>query len=273
MLQAAVAAGWAHTVGYQLGRRDEARAVLLRALDRLEDPAARRRVAGALLDEGLASPDEIAAHVVDDPGAPAGAFGAAVDALLKGRFDVLFRRVDLALEHEATWGAEFTTLSVLLRVVRVVGLVLSGRATEAASRAQASYEETSTAEYPRGAWCFVRGLVATVRGLPETAIEALGEADGALRAADAGLLMPTHAYLAMACAATASGIPAAVEALEAAQRDAQTLGRLFSPEVRRAAGWHRGRPGRPPRGARALRRRGRRGAGTRFAGARSPRAS
>jgi DNA-binding CsgD family transcriptional regulator len=238
-LRAEVAFQWSSTLVNLLDQRDEARAMLQRTLVRLSEPGPRQRVIGTLLSDGLATVADVAADVNEDELSPGTAFGLAFDAMLRGRSAEAIERIDAALAIESAWMAELRTLSVPLRIVRVLALTTAGRPVEAETYLAGLYDDAVQmhADYPRGAWCLARGMVAAFRGTMPDAIDALLEADAALRTMDPNLLRPTYAYLAMAHAATRSQAAAADEVLATAQQHSRVLDHAFGSEVERAVGW------------------------------------
>jgi DNA-binding CsgD family transcriptional regulator len=237
-LRAQVAFGWSNTLTQLLDRRDEARAMLLRTLERLTEPAARQRVLGTLLSDGLASVDEIAPQLDDelDPGA---SFGVALDSLLRGHTGDALDRVEAALTTESAWAADLSVMSLLLRLVKIWALAVAGQPIDAEVLVASLYRDAlqSGADYPRGAWCLAGGMVTGLRGAFGDARRSLLEASAALEHLDPNLLRAVYAHLAMACSATPGRLAEAEHALDLAEHASRVLDRVFGPEVERAGAW------------------------------------
>ena len=131
----------------------------------------------------------------------------------------LDRAVVIATEHLATapqWTEEFPTIELYFQLTRSWALILSGELGDAQVHAELGYATAleENAEFPRGTWSFVRGVIDVARGRPHSATRALQEATSAFEIADRGFLRPSCTFLAMAaalegCAAAGERAPCA----------------------------------------------------------------
>jgi len=117
-------------------------------------------------------------------------------------------------------------------------LVLAGRVSEADALVEMGHEASLTAhaEVARGAWCFLRGVLAVFRGRPHVAVATLRESDLLLGRFDYGLRRGILIWQGMAEALRGEAA-AAERALDDAQRTNRSRARLYDADWARARAW------------------------------------
>ena len=174
LIRAKIGAAQAETLNFHFDRRDDARAVLQRASESVHDPGARQVLDDALAFFGAAGPS--AATSEPDEAAvtsPQGVLAATLRWTASGELERAVRAVDNVIASARMWTEEFPTTALLLHMTRTWARLLCGDISDAESEAELEYAAAVAArtDYPRLAWCLVRGLVAVMRvGLaaPET---------------------------------------------------------------------------------------------------------
>jgi DNA-binding CsgD family transcriptional regulator len=244
---AELAAAIAGVHAWRLDEPEEARWVLHETAERLGDPIAvdllasheallaslgapTATVAIAIAEGELARPDlsvgsrlraqlSAAAGWVD-----AGAIDRAVDASQEA--------LGVAMREELSGLALYHAMTL------AQALILAGRVTEADALVEVGHEGalTSHADVARGAWCFLRGVLAVFRGRPEVAVAALRESDLLLGRFDYGLRRGVLIWLGMAEALRGEAA-AAERALDDAQRTNRSRARLYDADWARGRAW------------------------------------
>jgi ATP/maltotriose-dependent transcriptional regulator MalT len=117
-------------------------------------------------------------------------------------------------------------------------LVLSGRLSDADALVEIGHEASLTAhaEVARGAWCFLRGVLAVFRGRPHVAVARLRESDLLLGRFDYGLRRGILIWQGMA-EALRGDAAAAERALDDAQHTNRSRARLYDADWARARAW------------------------------------
>ena len=223
-LRAAIAADEAGVLSHQLGRLADAERVLSETLEQVRDPGAR-----AVLEGGRAAIVVSSGHGMHgEPDAvtsvvPTAALAALIESATAGRLE---RAVAIAAEHLATapqWTEEFPTIELYFHLARSWALILSGELGDAQVHAEVGYATAleENAEFPRGTWSFVRGVIHVARGRPHSATRALQEAASAFEIADRGFLRPSCTFLAMAAALEGDAAAGEQTSARRARRQAQ----------------------------------------------------
>ena len=238
-LRAAIATDEAGVLSHQLGRLADAERVLSETLEQVRDPGARAVLEGGRAaivvssGQGMHGEADAVATVV-----PTAALAAVIENATAGHLE---RAVAIAEEHLATapqWTEEFPTIELYFQLTRSWALILSGELGDAQVHAEVGYATAleENAEFPRGTWSFVRGVIDVARGRPESATRALQEATSAFEIADRGFLRPSCTFLAMAAAL--EGDAAAGERHLRAAHDAKpSYDGLFGIDLARAGAW------------------------------------
>jgi ATP/maltotriose-dependent transcriptional regulator MalT len=243
-----LATGIADTLAWGLGRADEARRVLAEAADRLaDDPAAQVELVS--MEALLASLDapttgqavEIADRLLARPHLPA-------PARLRGQLAAAMAWVDagdidraVATGQAAVGEAlrlEIPGLALYHAMSLAQAYLLGGRLAEAEALVEGGHELalSAHADIARGAWCFLRGGLAVLRGRPERAAALLRESDLLLGRFDYGLRRGVMIWLAMA-ESLRGDAAAADRALAAAERSTRSRERLYDADAARAQAW------------------------------------
>jgi DNA-binding CsgD family transcriptional regulator/tetratricopeptide (TPR) repeat protein len=245
--QAEVAAAIAGVVAWRRDRPDEARRVLRKTAERLSDPVALDMLTSheALL-ASLGAPTSTAAIAIaqDELARPDLSVGSRLRAQLSAAAGwVDAGQIDRAIEatQEALGVAireELSGLALYHAMSLAQGLVLAGRIPEADALVEMGHEAalTSHADVARGAWCFLRGVLAVFRGRPHVAVATLRESDLLLGRFDYGLRRGVLIWLGMAEALRGEAA-AAEQALEDAQRTNRSRARLYDADWARARAW------------------------------------
>jgi DNA-binding CsgD family transcriptional regulator len=244
---ALLAAAIAGVLAWGLGRPEDARRVLREMASRLRDPAALDLVASheALL-ASLEAPTTskaiaIAERELGRPSLSASGRLRAQLAAAAGWVDA--GAIDRAIDatQEALGVAvreEIPGLALYHAMVLAQGLVLAGRLAEADALTEGGYEIaiSSHADVARGAWCFLRGVLAVFRGRPHRATAALRESDLLLGRFDYGLRRGVLIWLGMA-EALRGDAAVAHRALDDAQDTNRSRARLYDADWARGRGW------------------------------------
>jgi DNA-binding CsgD family transcriptional regulator/type II secretory pathway predicted ATPase ExeA len=117
-------------------------------------------------------------------------------------------------------------------------LVLAGRVEDAEALVEGGHDIAlaAHADVARGAWCFLRGVIAVFRGLPHRAVSSLRESDVTLGRFDFGLRRGVLIWLALA-EALRDDVAAAERALDDAQQTNRSRARLYDADWARARAW------------------------------------
>jgi DNA-binding CsgD family transcriptional regulator/tetratricopeptide (TPR) repeat protein len=241
-MRASLAMGHASAYRYHLNQPAEAQAILRRARERITDREALDVIDGALAMFGATdlSPDAPSGLATANNVAPSAALAAAVRQTTAGQIDTALETIDTALATADVWVQEFPTVILMLRMTREWARLFGGHVADADAQVVRHYTIAlaERIDYPRVSWCFMRGVVAVMRGMPTTALAVLGEGVEVVGSDDRGWLRPMHAYWSMAAAL--KGDAAAAEHHEAlAQRSNRAIDGLFAVDVQRARAWVR----------------------------------
>jgi ATP/maltotriose-dependent transcriptional regulator MalT len=245
--EAQVAAAIAGVVAWRLDRPDEARRVLRETAERLSDPVAldlltshealmaslgapTATAAIAIAESELARPDlSVASRLRAQLSAAAGWVDAGeIDRAI----DTTQEAMGVAMREQLSGLALYHAMSLSQ------ALILAGRVAEADALVELGHEAslTSHADVARGAWCFLRGVLAVFRGRPHVAVATLRESDLLLGRFDYGLRRGILIWHGMAEALR--GEPAAAErALDDAQKTNRSRARLYDADWARARAW------------------------------------
>jgi DNA-binding CsgD family transcriptional regulator/tetratricopeptide (TPR) repeat protein len=244
---AEVAAAIAGVVAWRLDRPDEARRVLHETAERLSDPVAVDLLTSheALL-ASLRAPTSTAAIAIAE--AELARADLSVGSRLRAQLAaaagwVEAGEIDRAIEatQEAMGVAmreHLTGLALYHAMTLAQSLVLAGRVSEADALVEIGHEASLTAhaEVARGAWCFLRGVLAVFRGRPHVAVATLRESDLLLGRFDYGLRRGILIWHGMAEALRGEAA-AAERALDDAQRTNRSRARLYDADWARARAW------------------------------------
>ncbi len=244
---AEVAAAIAGVVAWRLDRPDEARRVLHETAERLSDPVAVDLLTSheALL-ASLGAPTSTAAIAIAE--AELARADLSVGSRLRAQLAaaagwVDAGEIDRAIEatQEAMGVAmreHLTGLALYHAMTLAQSLVLAGRVSEADALVEIGHEASLTAhaEVARGAWCFLRGVLAVFRGRPHVAVATLRESDLLLGRFDYGLRRGILIWHGMAEALRGEAA-AAERALDDAQRTNRSRARLYDADWARARAW------------------------------------
>jgi DNA-binding CsgD family transcriptional regulator/tetratricopeptide (TPR) repeat protein len=259
---AEVAAAIAGVYAWREGRPDAAREVLHGTANRLDDPAALDLLASheALL-ASLGAPTATAAVAIaeaehDRPPLSTTSQLRAQLAAASGWVDGGQIDRAIATTQEALGVAlqnEIPGLAMYHAMTLAQALILSGRMADAEVLVEGGHEAAlaARADVARGAWCFLRGVMAVFRGRPQRAIDNLRESDLALGPFDYGLRRGVLIWLAMAEALAGDGA-AAERTLDAAQHTNRSRARLYDADWARARAWALVAAGRLTEGTRAV---------------------
>ena len=242
-----LATGIADLLAWGLGRPDEARSVLRDAAAALPDPAAQDELLSleallASLDapttsEALAIADrELGRADLSLVGTLRARLAAATAWVDAGQMDRAVRTSQDALGQALQ--AQIPGLALYHAMTLSQALTLAGRLPEAESLIEMGHETalSSHADVARGAWCFLRGVTAVLRGRHRPAAAALRESDLLLGRFDYGLRRGVLIWLAMA-EALAGDAAAAERALGDAQQATRSRARLYDADFARARAW------------------------------------
>jgi DNA-binding CsgD family transcriptional regulator/tetratricopeptide (TPR) repeat protein len=244
---AEVAAAIAGVVAWRLDRPDEARWVLHETAERLSDPVALDLLTSheALL-ASLGAPTSTAAIAIAEAelARPDLSVGSRLRAQLSAAAGwVDAGEIDRAIEttQEAMGVAmreQLSGLALYHAMSLAQALVLSGRLSDADALVEVGHEASLTAhaEVARGAWCFLRGVLAVFRGRPHVAAARLRESDLLLGRFDYGLRRGILIWQGMA-EALRGDAAAAERALDDAQHTNRSRARLYDADWARALAW------------------------------------
>ena len=242
-----VAAAIAGVVAWRLDRPGEARQVLRETAERLSDPVALDLLTSheALLGS-LGAPTSTAAIAIAQAelARPDLSVGSRLRAQLSAAAGwVDAGEIDRAIETtQAAMGVamreHLSGLALYHAMTLAQSLVLAGRVSEADALVEMGHEASLTAhaEVARGAWCFLRGVLAVFRGRPHVAVATLRESDLLLGRFDYGLRRGILIWQGMAEALRGEAA-AAQRALEDAQRTNRSRARLYDADWARAGAW------------------------------------
>jgi DNA-binding CsgD family transcriptional regulator len=245
--QAEVAAAIAGVVAWRLDRPDEARRVLHETAERLSDPVALDLLTSheALMASlGASTATAAIAIAQSELARPELSVGSRLRAQLAASAGwVDTGEIDRAIEttQEAMVVAmreRLTGLALYHAMTLAQSLVLAGRVSEAEALVETGHEASLTAhaDVARGAWCFLRGVLAVFRGRPHVAVATLRESDLLLGRFDYGLRRGILIWQGMAEALRGEA-DAAERALEDAQRTNRSRARLYDADWARARTW------------------------------------
>ncbi len=244
---AEVAAAIAGVVAWRLDRPDEARRVLRETAERLSDPVALDLLTSheALL-ASLGAPTATAAIAIaqGELARPDLSVGSRLRAQLSaaaGWVDAgeIDRTIEVTQQAMGVAMREHLTGLALYHAMTLAqSLVLAGRVSEADALVEMGHEASLTAhaDVARGAWCFLRGVLAVFRGRPHVAVATLRESDLLLGRFDYGLRRGILIWQALAEALRGEAA-AAERALEDAQRTNRSRARLYDADWARARAW------------------------------------
>jgi DNA-binding CsgD family transcriptional regulator len=245
--RADVAAAIAGVFAWRLDQPEQARRVLRENAQRLRDPAALDLLTSheALLASLGASTSSAAITIaqgeLDRPGLSVGSRLRAQLSAAAGWVDAgaIDRAIDASQEAlGVAIREELSGLAMYHAMTLAQALVLHGRLPEADALVEGGHEAalSSHADVARGAWCFLRGVLAVFRGRPKLAVAALRESDLLLGRFDYGLRRGVLIWLAMAEALRGEAA-AAERALDDAQRTNRSRARLYDADWARARAW------------------------------------
>jgi ATP/maltotriose-dependent transcriptional regulator MalT len=244
---AEVAAAIAGVLAWRDGRPDDARRVLHDTAERLDDPQAVDMLTSheALL-ASLGAPTATAAVAVADaelarpPLSTASRLRAQLAAAsgwvdggqIDRALDVTQEALGVALRDEIPGLAMYHAMTL------AQALVLTGRVADADVLVEGGHEAAlaAHADVARGAWCFLRGVIAVFRGRPHTAVASLRESDQSLGRFDFGLRRGVLIWLALA-EALRGDAATAERTLDDAQRTNRSRARLYDADWARARAW------------------------------------
>ncbi len=245
--QAEVAAAIAGVVAWRLDRPGEARRVLHETAERLSDPVALDLLTShEALMASLGAPTATAAIAIAQrelarPDLSVGSRLRAQLAAAAGWVDT--GEIDRAIETTqaamvVAMREHLTGLALYHAMTLAQSLVLAGRVSEAEALVETGHEASLTAhaDVARGAWCFLRGVLAVFRGRPHVAVATLRESDLLLGRFDYGLRRGILIWQGMA-EALRDEADAAERALEDAQRTNRSRARLYDADWARARAW------------------------------------
>lgn len=237
----------ADALAWGLGRPEEARRVLREAAAGLRDPAAQDQVVS--LEALLASLDApTTGQAIDIANLELDRSGLSPVARLRAQLSLATSSVDageidraIETSQEAVTVAlreEVPGLALYHGMTLVQALILAGRLPEAESLVETGHELalSAHADVARGAWCFLRGVIAVFRGRPHQAAAAHREADLLLGRFDYGLRRGVLIWLGMAEALTGDSV-GAERALADAQQTTRSRARLYDADWARARAW------------------------------------
>jgi DNA-binding CsgD family transcriptional regulator len=244
---AEVAAAIAGVVAWRLDRPGEAERVLRETAERLSDPVAQDLLTShdALL-RSLGAPTSTAATAIAEgelarPDLSVGSRLRAQLSAAAGWVDA--GQIDRAIEAttEAVGVAmreQLSGLALYHAMTLTQSLVLAGRIADADALVEVGHEAAlnTHAEVARGAWCFLRGVLAVFRGRPHVAVATLRESDLLLGRFDFGLRRGILIWQGMAEALRGEA-GAAEQALDEAQRTNRSRARLYDADWARARAW------------------------------------
>jgi DNA-binding CsgD family transcriptional regulator len=245
--QAEVAAALAGVVAWRLDRPDEARRVLRETAERLSDPVALDLLTShEALMASLGAPTATAAIAIAE--SELARTDLSVGSRLRAQLAVAAGWVDtgeIDRAIEATQEAmgvamreQLTGLALYHAMSLAQSLILAGRLSEADALVEMGHEASlnAHADVARGAWCFLRGVLAVFRGRPHVAVATLRESDLLLGRFDYGLRRGILIWQGMA-EALRGDAAAAGRALEDAQRTNRSRARLYDADWARARAW------------------------------------
>jgi DNA-binding CsgD family transcriptional regulator/tetratricopeptide (TPR) repeat protein len=244
---ARLATGIAEVLAAGLGRLEDAQRVLRDAAARLRDPVALDEVTsrGALLASLGARTSSAAIAIAEREFARPGLsergrlraqLAAAAGWIDAGAIDRAIQTAEEAIG--AAIREEIPSLSTYHAMTLAQALVVAGRLREAEALVEAAYEGalSAHADLARGAFGFLRGVLAVFRGQAPRAEAALRESDLLLGRADYGFRRGVLIWLAMARALAGDGA-AADRLLDEAQRANRSRARLYDADWARARAW------------------------------------
>jgi ATP/maltotriose-dependent transcriptional regulator MalT len=244
---AEVAAAIAGVHAWRDGRPDDAGRVLRETAARLDDPLARDLLTSheALL-ASLGAPTATAAVAIAEREIArpplsttsqlraqlAAASGWVDSGNIDRAVDAAERSLEVALRDEIPGLAMYHAMTL------AQALVLAGRIGDAEALIEGGHEAALAghADVARGAWCFLRGVVAVFRGRPHTAAASLRESDLSLGRFDYGLRRGVLIWLAMA-EALRGDAATAERTLDDAQHTNRSRARLYDADWARARAW------------------------------------
>jgi DNA-binding CsgD family transcriptional regulator len=259
---ARLATGIADVLAFGLGRPDEARQVLQDATDELTDPNALDQVVSLReLLVSLSAPTtskaiavacrELERSPLSTTARLRGQLAAAAGWVDAGEIDRAVETCQEALTVAIR--EEIPGLALYHAMTLTQALTLAGRLPEAHALVELGHEAALAvhADVGRGAWCFLRGVLAVFRGRPGAAASALRESDLLLGRFDYGLRRGVLIWLGMA-AALGGDAGTAERALADAQRTNRSRARLYDADWARAQAWTLAAAGRPTAALRAV---------------------
>jgi DNA-binding CsgD family transcriptional regulator len=259
---ARLATGIADVLAFGLGRPDEARQVLQDATDELTDPNALDQVVSLReLLVSLSAPTtskaiavacrELERSPLSTTARLRGQLAAAAGWVDAGEIDRAVETCQEALTVAIR--EEIPGLALYHAMTLTQALTLAGRLPEAHALVELGHETALAvhADVGRGAWCFLRGVLAVFRGRPGAAASALRESDLLLGRFDYGLRRGVLIWLGMA-AALGGDAGTAERALADAQRTNRSRARLYDADWARAQAWTLAAAGRPTAALRAV---------------------
>jgi DNA-binding CsgD family transcriptional regulator/tetratricopeptide (TPR) repeat protein/type II secretory pathway predicted ATPase ExeA len=244
---AEVAAAIAGVFAWRDGRPDDARRVLHDTAERLTDPRARDLLASheALL-ASLGAPTATAAVAIAEAELArpplsttsrlraqlAAASGWVDGGQIDRAVDATQEAVGVALREEIPGLAMYHAMTL------AQALILAGRVADADALVEGGHEAAlaAHADVGRGAWCFLRGVIAVFRGRPHQAVASLRESDLSLGRFDYGLRRGVLIWLALA-EALRGDAATAERMLHDAQQTNRSRARLYDADFARARAW------------------------------------
>lgn len=236
-LRATIAVGHASLLHFRGGRAAEAEAVLRRAASRVRDARAQALIdstlAVYLTTSGAPLPANVSAELT-----PLTALAAAIDRATHGEFTAAENIVDAVLATVDEWADEFPSIALFLELVKSWARAMRGdiEALEADVEVRHAEAVAERAEFPRVAWCVIRGMLGLLHGSPGVAIAPLTEGIAVSIDNDRGWLRPLQALTSMATA-LAGDVAAAEDHHRLAVEANRTFDAVFGSDVGRAAAW------------------------------------
>jgi ATP/maltotriose-dependent transcriptional regulator MalT len=244
---AEVAAAIAGVHAWRSGRPEDAQRVLHDTAERLTDPDARDLLASheALL-ASLGAPTATAAVAIAEAEMArpplsttsrlraqlAAASGWVDGGHIDRAVDATQEALGVALREEIPGLAMYHAMAL------TQALILAGRVADAEALVEGGHEAAlaAHADVARGAWCFLRGVIAVFRGRPHAAVDSLRESDLSFGRFDYGLRRGVLIWLSLA--ESLRGDAATAErTLHDAQQTNRSRARLYDADWARARAW------------------------------------
>ena len=236
-LRATIAVGHASLLNFRAGRAAEAEAVLRRAAARVDDPRALALIdstlAVYLTTSGAPLPPDAAAELT-----PLTALATAIERATRGELEAATNIIDAVMETVDQWADDLPSIALFLDLVRSWARAMGGDVDDLESDVNARHAAAMAdrADFPRVAWCVIRGMLGVMRGSTRLAVPALTEGIAVSADNDRGWVRPLHALMAMA-AALEGDLAAADGHHRLASEANGTFDAVFGSDVTRAEAW------------------------------------